>query len=55
MYHFWACFHENPWACFQNEVWMATSGDKIVQLCTTEAKATYTGLYAYSDGFAEAW
>ena len=33
---------------------MATSGNKSIQLRTPKAKATYTGLYAYSNGFVEA-
>ena len=34
---------------------MATSGNKHVQLCTPKAIAAYTGLYAYLNGFVEAW
>ena len=34
---------------------MATSANKSVQLCTTEARALYTGSHAYSNDFAEAW
>ena len=34
---------------------MATSGNKSIQLRTPKAKAAYTGLYTYSNGFVEAW
>ena len=34
---------------------MATSRNESVQLRTPKAKAAYTGLYAYSNGFVEAW
>ena len=33
---------------------IATSGNKSVKLCIPNAKAEYTGLYAYSNGFIEA-
>ena len=34
---------------------MATSGNKSIQLCTPKAKAAYTDLSTYSNGFVEAW
>ena len=34
---------------------MATSGSKSIQLCACKAKACYTGLYAYLNGFVKAW
>ena len=40
---------------FFKQFWMATSANKSVKLCTTEARALYTGSHAYSNDFAEAW
>ena len=34
---------------------MATYGNNSVQLCTSKAKAAYTGLYAYSSEFIKTW
>ena len=36
-------------------LWMASSGNKCLQLYTTNAKGAYTGLYTYSNGFVGAW
>ena len=44
-----------PWAYFSEQLWMGTFGNKSVQLCRTNAKAAYTGFYAYSDEFVEAY